>query len=312
MFIAIVTYLIWRFFIKNRRQSQGVDQFEEEAETYSDKIDSGYAPSQDARASSHTVASLASTAFTRASNVIQIAFIPGITDRTGTDSSEPPVPPIPILSSNSHPYPGLTVREPRSFLSDPLYREQRDHYFLPTDLRNSAWSDTTESDGRSLRSSHRSSTTRQSITPSLARQSVASTIYRDDAVIHPLPAQTAFRGRPTMVSLSSSAMNTPNITIPDVSSVDYLRYGDGGTQGLANGQFTTLIESSAHRYSTLTAGEATSSNDASESNIARVQLTAAIEEATRRASRQPTHGGLGSLRRDPGPFSDENRLSSQS
>jgi len=80
----------------------------------------------------------------------------------------------------------------------------------------------------------------------------------------------------------------------------------------ADGPVTTLNESSARRHSTLTAGEATSSDDASESNIPRLQLTAAIEEATRRASRPPTHGGLGSLRRDPGPFSDDNRLSTES
>ncbi len=307
--------MIWRFFIKNRRQSQSVDQFEEDEDIYSEKngTGNGYAPSRDARASTHTVASLASTAFTRASNVIQIAFIPGIMDRTGPDGSEPPVPPVPILTTNSHPYHGLMDRESPSSFSAPAHYEQQDHYFMPTDLRNSAWSDTTDSDSRSLRS-HPSSTTRQSITPSLARQSVASTIYRDDAIIHPLPAQTAFRGRPTMVSLTTSAMNTPNITIPDVPTVDYLRYRDGdrGRQSNADGPVTTLNDSSAHRHSTLTAGEVTSSDDASESNIPRLQLTAAIEEATRRASRPPTHGGLGSLRQDPGPFSDDNRLSTES
>ena len=56
------------------------------------------------QASTHTVASIASTVRTRASNVIQIAYIPGVTNRSGPSSPAylvPPVPPLPYTDSPS-------------------------------------------------------------------------------------------------------------------------------------------------------------------------------------------------------------------
>lgn len=78
-----------------------------------------------ARASTHTVASIASTVRTRASNIIQIAYIPGVTNRSAPStptSKIPPVPPLPYPDSpvNSQ-YPRSTVGDIQ-FAADDLLR----------------------------------------------------------------------------------------------------------------------------------------------------------------------------------------------
>lgn len=142
------------------------------------------------RASTHTVGSLASTVLTRASNIIQIAYIPGVTNRSTLQSPGllvPPVPPVPIPTTPS------TLNSPYG----PNGEEQR--FFVP-ELRDSqAFSDTsslaarTDADGLS----------RKSVASSLAR----STIYRDSAVVNPMPAQTIVRGKPAIVSVKSGNSN---------------------------------------------------------------------------------------------------------
>jgi len=141
-----------------------------------------------------TAHSIASTVLTRASNVIPIAYIPGVTVRSPPESPgiPPPMPGFPGVSGHT------------STASTPALEQ---HFFMPGDLRNSTWSDTSSVDPRI------------SIAPSLAR----STVYRDDEVIPPLPAQQAFRAQANMVSVKSGSttpsgqsLNTWSPAIPQV------------------------------------------------------------------------------------------------
>jgi hypothetical protein len=77
------------------------------------------------KASTHTVASIASTVRTRASNVIQIAYIPGVTNRSTPSSPAhlvPPVPPLPYTDSPNGsqfpPTPNIDIQ----FAADDLLR----------------------------------------------------------------------------------------------------------------------------------------------------------------------------------------------
>lgn len=149
---------------------------------------------RDARASTHTVASIASTVLTRASNIIQIAYIPGVTNRSAPSTPGllvPPVPPIPIALSDA---------------GTPRYEQE--HFFMPGDLRDSTYS------ALSDRTSY-------------ARTSVASTIYGKNAVVAPVPAQTVIRGKAAVVSVRSNGQSSGEVT-PPVPAVDYSRFGPGG------------------------------------------------------------------------------------
>ena len=183
--VMAVTYLVWRFCIKKRRE-----QFEETAgPDEASGIEKGgdqFSLQRDARASTHTVGSIASTVYTRASNIIQIAYIPGVTNRSIESSPEliPPVPPIPAAS------PGLT-----STASSPHIPGEDQHFFMPSDLRDSTYSGYTN---------------RTSVARSMgARSSVATTIYRNNAVVNPVPAQTITQGKAIPISVKSSSKNSP-------------------------------------------------------------------------------------------------------
>lgn len=194
MVIATLTYLVWRFCIKTKRQQyEQEDWTEDVGETTEAEKD--FATRRAARASTHTVASIASTVLTRASNIIQIAYIPGVTNRSAPSTPGllvPPVPPIPIALSTA---------------STPRYEQE--HFFMPGDLRDSTWS------GVSDRTSY-------------ARNSVASTIYGKNAVVSPVPAQTMIRGKAAVVSVRSNGAPSSGELTPPVPSVDYGRYGPGG------------------------------------------------------------------------------------
>lgn len=151
-FIAIATFLVWWFFIRKKRQHYAEHGGVEKLNTSTDAR---------SRKSTH---SIASTVLTRASNVIQIAYIPGVTNRSPPETPGSLVPPVP-------PLPGAAPDQ---------------HFFMPGDLRDSSWSDMT--DGRS-------------IAPSL-RSSVATTIYRNNAIVSPMPAQQAMRTRAAVVNIN--------------------------------------------------------------------------------------------------------------
>ena len=176
--IALITFLVWRFCIKKRRQ-----EFDETWPDEASGIEKGgdqFSLQRDARASTHTLGSIASTVYTRASNIIQIAYIPGVTNRSVESSPEliPPVPPIPAASPIS------------SVVSSPHIPGQEQHFFMPSDLRDSTYS------GYSNRTS-------------MARNSVATTIYRNNAVVDPVPARTATMGKAVPVSVKSSSKSSP-------------------------------------------------------------------------------------------------------
>jgi hypothetical protein len=211
--IAIATYLVWRFCIKTRRQQYEQEDWieDQDADTVVEKDD--FTMRRDARASTHTVASIASTVLTRASNIIQIAYIPGVTNRSAPSTPGllvPPVPPIPIALSSAS--------------STPRYEQE--HFFMPGDLRDSTYS------GISDRTSY-------------ARTSVASTIYGKNAIVSPVPAQTVIRGKAAVVSVKSNGAGTPGELTPPVPSVDYGKYGVGGPPSPAFSVGSTFLNSAS-------------------------------------------------------------------
>ncbi|CAG9999406.1 unnamed protein product [Clonostachys byssicola] len=201
-FIAVLTYLAWRFLIKPRRAESSM------MSTY----DVGANPSQDSekdgasrltrRSSTHTVHSIASTVLTRASNIIQIAYIPGVTNRANPSSGGslvPPVPPIPAQHTGG--------------TRDSSNEDQ--HFFMPGDLRDSTYS------GLSGYSDRASYATHASYAP---RSSIASTIYGKQAQVM-APGQTGMRVKPSIVSVKG-ANGTPDITPPPVPHINFGKFGN--------------------------------------------------------------------------------------
>jgi len=184
VFIIIVTFLIWWFCIRKRRQ-----EWDDQVWTETDQSITGVEKrdqtglNRDARESTRSMGSLASTVRTRASDVIQIAYIPGVTNRSPTESPGlmPPVPAIRMGSAFS------------SHTASPGFEQDR-HFFMPNDLRDSTYSDLSG---------------RQSLSPSLARASNATTIYRSHAEVNPRPAVQALRGKAAVVNVNKSGTNSP-------------------------------------------------------------------------------------------------------
>ena len=206
--IIIITGLVWRFCIKKRRQA-----FEEQewrnSQAGMEKDPDAFANQRGARASTHTVASIASTVLTRASNIIQIAYIPGVTNRSvesSPDNMAPPVPPIPAASPSA------------SNASTPQVAQEQ-HFFMPSDLRDSRFSGYTEDEQTSYG--------RSSTAP--IRSSVASTAYRNHATVNHPPAQIIARGKANAVSVKSSGKNSPTDTprsvTPPIPQIDFDRHG---------------------------------------------------------------------------------------
>lgn len=194
--IAIITYLIWRFCIKPKRSSNPHHSVYETEAIPARHVEKDDAASRITRRSStHTVHSIASTVLTRASNIIQIAYIPGVTNRATPTSPTvlvPPVPPIPIQHTDGN-------RE----------RDQGDqHFFVPGNLRDSTYSGIS------------SFSDRTSYAP---RSSIASTIYGKQAQVQ-TPAQTGMRAKPTVVSVKSAGGSSGNT--PPVPAIDFQKFGN--------------------------------------------------------------------------------------
>ncbi|KAL7623081.1 overproduction-induced pheromone-resistant [Parahypoxylon ruwenzoriense] len=200
--ITILTYLVWRFCIKNKRAQYEPEQWQGDVEHTKEGVENDFASRRSQRASTHTVHSIASTVLTRASNIIQIAYIPGVTNRATPTSPTllvPPVPPIPIAHSDGG--------------SPSPFDEQ--HFFVPGDLRDSTYSGIS---GYSDRTSY----ARTSYAP---RSSVASTIYGKNAIVSPLPAQKGNFLKPSIVSVKSrAASSNSGSSTPPVPVVDYEKY----------------------------------------------------------------------------------------
>ncbi|EZF14346.1 hypothetical protein H112_06155 [Trichophyton rubrum D6] len=172
--------LTWWFCVRRRRKNTEIWHEKTNAASSVD-VDGNSQRRQSA------VGSIASTVLTRASNVIQIAYIPGVTNRSAPGSPDlmvPPVPPIPSAVANG----------------------QNQHFFVPGDIRDSMWSGMTDDDGKS-------------ISPSLARSSVATTIYRHNAIVSPVPAQEAYQARANIVSVRSGTSSSSPQSSPKVPSI---------------------------------------------------------------------------------------------
>ncbi|KAG8529424.1 uncharacterized protein KY384_006061 [Bacidia gigantensis] len=180
--------MVWTFCIKRRRRQQADEEPWQEAEY--EKEGDDFHSHRRGRSSMHSVRSIASTVLTRASNVIQIAYIPGVTNRSveSTPDLIPPVPPVPALSTF-----GSAAGTP--------HPPQDEHFFMPSDLRNSTYSDYTVD---------RTSYARTSMSPSVARGSVPSTAYRGSAIVNTLPAQTAVRGKANPVAVRPNDRGSPS------------------------------------------------------------------------------------------------------
>lgn len=189
--IGIITFLIWLFFIKPRKSRSSETVYQTETNPSGD-VEKDNISRTTHRSSTHTVHSIASTVLTRASNIIQIAYIPGVTNRATPTSPTvlvPPVPPIPMQHSKGNRGTG----------------QDDQHFFVPGNLRDSTYSGiSTDSD-------------RTSFAP---RSSIASTIYGKQAQVQ-TPAQTGMRAKPTVVSVNK----TGGANTPPVPSIDFKKFG---------------------------------------------------------------------------------------
>ncbi|KAG8158409.1 hypothetical protein KVR01_011531 [Diaporthe batatas] len=197
--VGVGTYLAWKHCVKNKRASFEQGQWEDDGE-YAGQREKDFNAMRDGRASTQARNSIASTVLTRASNIIQIAYIPGVTNRATPTSPTllvPPVPPIPIAVSQA---------------GTPNSTEDQ-HFFVPGDLRDSMASGMTGY-------TDRTSFARTSYAP---RSSVASTIYGKAGVVV-TPAQTGMRAKAAMVSVKSTGSGSSEGSVPPVPAVDRSRF----------------------------------------------------------------------------------------
>ncbi|ROV98518.1 hypothetical protein VSDG_04262 [Cytospora chrysosperma] len=201
--VGVVTYFVWKHCVKNKRAQMEQAAWDDDGE-YGGQREKDFNTTRDARQSGQVRNSIASTVLTRASNIIQIAYIPGVTNRATPTSPTllvPPVPPIPISVSSPAGTPTSTGDQ---------------HFFVPGDLRDSMASGMT---GYTDRTSY----ARTSYAP---RSSVASTIYGKAGVIV-TPAQTGMRAKAAMVSVKSNVSGgSGESSVPPVPVVDKRRFQD--------------------------------------------------------------------------------------
>lgn len=249
-FMAFLLFLFWRYWAKKRRAQQDQWEIEDEDDLATQKGQSQFNAMKSDAASTKTSRSVAASFLSRASNIIHIAYIPGVTNRFGSghNSMTAPVPPIPAAYANRTPQ-TTTPRSPLSHEGDALF-------FRPSDLRDSTWSD-----GSSLRSGKRDTQyTTHSITPSLARSSLMSDIYRDDATTEPMPATQVFRALPRMVSVksfSASATSTPSMETPPTLGPSPGGSGGSGVKAVMLGEQPSITSSPSSHHTGGTFAKAT-------------------------------------------------------
>ena len=189
IFVAIIVYLFWRFWLKKRIERQREEEEEEEAAEKANE----FSMRRDARASTQTVGTVASTS-TRTSNIIQIAYIPGVTNRSieSTPDLAPPVPPIPAASLLN------------SSTSSPRTEEHDQHYFLPNfrDSTLSGYSDAS------------------SLAPRIAPQAAYRNATRAKATA--ISVKTPQNNSPSSASGSSSPPRLPSLRLQSQPSLPTL------------------------------------------------------------------------------------------
>ncbi|KAJ4396241.1 overproduction-induced pheromone-resistant [Gnomoniopsis smithogilvyi] len=319
--VVVGVYFVWKHKIKGKRD------FEQEgwqgAGGYADsQHEKGFQSRRNTRATSQGRNSVASTVLTRASNIIQIAYIPGVTNRATPTSPTllvPPVPPIPIAMGSQAGTPNSTEDQ---------------HFFVPGDLRDSVCSGVSGY-------TDRTSFARTSYAP---RSSVASTIYGKAGVVV-TPAQTGMRAKAAMVSVKSmgSSNSGEGLGAPPVPAIDMKKYTNKDPSSPADSTFSvgstflnnassantaTAVRAQVVRVGSSLNPSSTSSIKSTTENMASPQtpvtspprdedspfrdppassrrsssqtLSAVIEEATKRASQRP-----GTADRAKSPFGDE-------
>ncbi|ATY60636.1 Membrane anchor Opy2 [Cordyceps militaris] len=128
--IAVVTYLVWRFLIKPKRASRldhRATSIYEADSTPAQGVEKNGQAGLGRRASTHTVHSIASTVLTRASNIIQIAYIPGVTNRATPTSPDHFFVPGNLRDSTYSGFSATTDRTsyaPRSSIASTIYGRQ--------------------------------------------------------------------------------------------------------------------------------------------------------------------------------------------
>jgi len=293
--IALVTYVVWRLCIKPKRSQIPTSIYVEDTDAIHNEKEAnarGVRPP-----STHTVHSIASTVLTRASNIIQIAYIPGVTNRATPTSPNvlvPPVPPIPMHHAQDNRGQG----------------NDDQHFFVPGDLRDSTYSGLS---GYSDRTSY----ARTSYAP---RSSVASTIYGKQAQVL-TPAQTGMRAKPTMVSVKSVGNNGSEMMAPPVPAIDFQKFGNSrpksgasafsvGSTFLNSANTATQARAQVVKVGSLKTVDVRSKteSDASSSTVAPSPPTTPSGNVTRDSSitvieESPTQ--------DQGPFSDPPERSPQ-
>lgn len=161
-----------------------------------------FGSSRAARASTHTVASISSTT-TRASNVIQIGYLPGVMNRSAPSTPGQFIPPVP-------PLPGLCTPEIR-------YPQSPDQgtFFSAEDILRASVYTTGDHDPRA---------------------SVATTIYRNNAVVAPVAANVVRLGKAAVVTVKGgpSVTSTPQLGALSVTSTPQL----GNTPPLPTADFS--------------------------------------------------------------------------
>lgn len=214
--VVVAVYFVWKHKIKGKRDFEqgGWDGAGDYTDSHHEK---GLQSRRTTRATSQGRNSVASTVLTRASNIIQIAYIPGVTNRATPTSPTllvPPVPPIPIATGSPAGTPNSTEDQ---------------HFFVPGDLRDSVCSGVSGY-------TDRTSIARTSYAP---RSSVASTIYGKAGVVV-TPAQTGMRAKAAMVSVKSMGSNhsSEGLAAPPVPAIDLKKYKDAGPASPADSTFS--------------------------------------------------------------------------
>ncbi|KAF8433638.1 hypothetical protein BGX38DRAFT_1251655 [Terfezia claveryi] len=180
--LGLLGFFFWRH--KNKQRKEREATAEKEA---------SFGSSRAARASTHTVASISSTT-TRASNVIQIGYLPGVMNRSAPSTPGQFIPPVPPLPGHGVP----EIRYPQS--------PDQGTFFSADDILRASVYTTGDHDPRA---------------------SVATTIYRNNAIVSPVAANVVRLGKAAVVTVKGgpSAVNTPQLgNAPPVPAVDLSQY----------------------------------------------------------------------------------------
>ena len=180
--LGLLGFFFWRH--KNKKRKEREATAEKEA---------SFGSSRAARASTHTVASISSTT-TRASNVIQIGYLPGVMNRSAPSTPGQFIPPVPPLPGHGIP----EIRYPQS--------PDQGTFFSADDILRASVYTTGDHDPRA---------------------SVATTIYRNNAIVAPVAANVVRLGKAAVVTVKGgpSVVTTPQLGgAPPVPAVDLSQY----------------------------------------------------------------------------------------